>query len=225
MGKNKVIIRMIFLFVSVLIISLIISLISAAISSVPYYYNIELDYNNKMDNKLSIKSVNLKFYYEDPLNFNSKNSNYLEIIDNKDNILYKENFSIPNIVIYDIGENANFTESKIIELENVSFNVYLPYYENAYQLIIYDNIEKKVLDRIFLSQFSKAGFNRENFKDISSKNKEVGDKTEGIEDREKKELKLLGKELDYKNYIITLLIILIILIIILIYSLKKKERL
>mgnify|MGYP001559728873 FL=1 len=55
MGKNKVIIRMIFLFVSVLIISLIISLISAAISSVPYYYNIELDYNNKMDNKLSIK--------------------------------------------------------------------------------------------------------------------------------------------------------------------------
>ena len=57
MGKNKVIIRMIFLFVSVLIISLIISLISATISSIPYYYNIKF---NLLNVSLQLRPASIK---------------------------------------------------------------------------------------------------------------------------------------------------------------------
>lgn len=222
MKKNKVMIRIIFLFVSMLIISLI----SAVISSWPYYYSIQLDYNNKTDNKLSIKSVSIEFHYEMPLNFNSEDSNYLEIIDNKNNVLYKENFSVPNFVIYDLGdENGTFIESKFVELENVSFNVYLPYYENSYQLVVYDNSKGKrnEMDRILLSQFSKTGFDKSDFR--ISKDLEIKD--EYISEAGEIYRKELGKKADkdYKNYVVILLIILIILLIILIYSLKKKEKL
>ena len=104
------------------------------VSASPFYYNFGLDYDK---GKIDIKSVNIEFYQDSNLiwnYFNDSNSYYLEIVDNKKEVLDKTFFSPPNFVIYDlVDENGNFSESLLVEFENVSFGVFVDYYENAHK--------------------------------------------------------------------------------------------
>ena len=191
-------------------------LLIGIVSASPYYYNFGLDYDK---GDIDIKYVNIEFYQDLGLvwnYFNESNVYYLEIIDNKNNVLDKSFFSAPNFVIYDlVDENGNYTESKFVEFENVSFEVFVPYYENAYQMIVYDN-DINELDRVLLSQFSKTGFDKEDFKDVRTENIETV-KDDVVNERK------VSSEINYRNYVIILIVVLIVLVVVLIYFLRKKK--
>ena len=191
-------------------------LLIGIVSASPYYYNLGLDYDK---GDIDIKYVNIEFYQDPNLvwnYFNESNTYYLEIVDDGNNVLDKTFISPPKFVIYDlVNDSGDISESQIVEFENVSFEVFVPYYENAYQLIVYDNNGKE-LDRMLLSQFSKTGFDKEDFKEV------IRDDIEIVEDDIVNERKV-SSEINYRNYVIILVIILIILVIILIYFLKKKK--
>lgn len=196
------------------IISLM-SLISAeTYSATPYSYNIELYYDK---GKIEIKSVNIEFSQAKVSNPQSEN--HLEIIDNKNNILERVYFIVPNFALIDIAnESGDFVEGRSEFLENISFNVFVPYYENGYQIIVYDN-KIRELDREFISQFSKTGFNKEDFRGVDKD--KVSEKE--IAKSEKDEDITARETANYKNYILILLIVLLVLIIFLIYLLTRKK--
>ncbi|MFH1358960.1 MAG: hypothetical protein ABIH37_03675 [archaeon] len=211
MKNNKIIIGMIFI---VFILNTVL-----AIDNNPYYYNFNLNYNN---GNLEISSIKIEFYEGVILNLHNSgfNSYYLKIMNKQGNVLEKLNFSVPNFVLYDYGdENGNYTGSEIVELENVSFNVYVPYYENAYQVVVYDRNEVEI-EKDLLSQFSKTGFDIKDFKEItdegvSEDKKEVISENKGISDKFNKS--------DSKYIIISLIILLIALIVVGIVSIVKKK--
>lgn len=186
------------------------------VSASPFYYNFGLDYNK---GDINIKSVNIEFYQDPNLvwnYFNDSSIYYLEIIDDGNNVLDKSFFSPQNFVIYDlVNETGNLTESQFVIFENASFEIFVDYYENAYQLVVYDE-QGKELDRMFISQFSKTGFDERDFEDVRIEDREVeGDVEEEIDE--------FVEDENYKTYVIILIVILIILVIILIYLLRKKK--
>ena len=125
-------------------------------------------------------------------------------------------FSPIDFVIYDLVDNdGNFTESRLIILDELNFDIDSEYFVNGYRAIAYDpnGVE---LDMILLSQFAKEGFDIDDFQEISD-----SDIEDLFEEKDKDELQI--DEEDYKIYIISLIIVLILLIIILTYSLKKKR--
>ncbi|MEK6872673.1 MAG: hypothetical protein AABW90_01510 [Nanoarchaeota archaeon] len=183
----------------------------------PYYYNIELYYDK---GNIEIKSIKVEFSNEEKSNFNKDNSYYLEIADSEKMVLNKIFFSVPNFAIYDFAdEQGNFietNESGLKILENVSFNVFASYYENGHDVIVYNKNDKE-LDRNFVSQFSKTGFNKEDFKEL----KDGEEKQVVKEELERERKDFYG--LLYNYYIIIPSLILAILIIVLIYFLSKKK--
>ena len=194
----------------------------------PYYYNLELYYNK---GNIFINNVSIEFSNEEKSNYNKNNSYYLEIVDNKNKILDKVFFDVPNFVIYDFAdEQGNFietNESGLKILENISFNVFASYYENGYEVIIRDK-NNLVLDREFVSQFSKIGFNKEDFINIETNNNFSDEKI--VEQKNIKNVSKgkIGDEArkwieNYKNYIIVLSLLILILIIVLVYFLNKKR--
>lgn len=202
----------------ILIILTSISLVLATSSNL-YYYNLELYYNK---GNIYINNIEIEFSSEEKYNFNKNNSYYLEIVDNNKKILDEIFFDVPNFVIYDFAdEQGNFietNESGLKLLENVSFNVFASYYENGYEVVVY-NKNGKELDRSFVSQFSKLGFSREDF--LGEKINEIENDINKSRDKEVKERS--EAVYDYKNYIIVLSLVLIFLIILLIYFLRKRK--
>lgn len=187
-------------------------LFSLNLINASYYYNFDIEYKN---GNLDIKSVSVEFSQEENFAdnyYNEDNVYFLNIINGKNVVLDKINFSVPNFVLYDmVDEKGEFNESKIVFLEEVEFNVLSNYYENGYKAILYDNSGKDIAS-ILLSQFSKEGFNIQDF--VNNKI----DKEVSLKDVEK----IAVQKKDYTNYVKILLIVLVILIIILIVILKKK---
>ncbi len=213
--KDIKIVRGIFLAMLVLSLAFVLVRAEAGLNG-PYYYDIELYYDK---GNIEIKNIKIEFFNDEKFNFNKNNSHYLEIIDNEQRVLDEIFFSIPNVFLGDAAnESEDFAEGRIEVLENVSFNVFADYYENGYQIIIYKNDKnKKELDREFISQFSKTGFNIEDFrkKGIEKTEEEI------ISEREDREKRI--DNVNYQNFIPTLGIILLILIIILVYFLRKRK--
>ena len=213
--KDIKIVRGIFLAMLVLSLAFVLVRAEAGLNG-PYYYDIELYYDK---GNIEIKNIKIEFFNDEKFNFNKNNSHYLEIIDNEQRVLDEIFFSIPNVFLGDAAnESEDFAEGLIEVLENVSFNVFADYYENGYQIIIYKNDKnKKELDREFISQFSKTGFNIEDFrkKGIEKTEEEI------ISEREDREKRI--DNVNYQNFIPTLGIILLILIIILVYFLRKRK--
>lgn len=213
--KDIKIVRGIFLAMLVLSLAFVLVRAEAGLNG-PYYYDIELYYDK---GNIEIKNIKIEFFNDEKFNFNKNNSHYLEIIDNEQRVLDEIFFSIPNVFLGDAAnESEDFAEGRIEVLENVSFNVFADYYENGYQIIIYKTDKnKKELDREFISQFSKTGFNIEDFrkKGIEKTEEEI------ISEREDREKRI--DTINYQNFIPTLGIILLILIIILVYFLRKRK--
>jgi len=197
--KNKIILVFVVLF--------FLNLVSAS-----YYYSFNMKYS---EGNLRINDVNVEFSQKKDFanNYNNgRNFYFINIFDNKNMLLERINFSLPNFVIYDlVDEKGEFKESKPILLDNIEFKILSNYYENGYKAILYDSSGKQI-DYLLLSQFSKNNFSIENFRKNQT-NKEVN-----LEDVEKIEV----QKKDYNNHVKILIILLLVLIIILIVILKNK---
>jgi len=144
------------------------------------------------------------------------NENKVELIDFNNKILQTIEFTIPNTAIQDIIDNKTriINKQEIIELENISFTLYIPYNENAKELVI-SNKEKQ-LTKISLAQFSKSSKADNYISTLSTEQRnEITQKTE--------KPKLLEPESD-TGWKILLWILILLLIIFVILFFRKKNK-
>lgn len=205
--KNKI------LFLIVLLLT--ISMISAS----PFYYKINLDYNK---GDINIKEINVIYSQEDLKdNFGDYN---LDVFDLNNKKIDSQNFIVPNIRMYDNGdENGNIIGGGIVVLNNVSFEVYVPYYSNAKEIIIYNN-EGKELAKTDVSIYSKVEGNKL-IEDNKNQNIDSSEKTQKKDTETDKtsssNVSILEK---IGNYWWVLLIILVVLVVVLFYPRKRKKK-
>ena len=125
-------------------------------------------------------------------------------------------FTIPNIVISEIinKETGEFIEGRISESDSVSFDIFIPYYENAKEIVIYDENDNELV-REDVSFYSSPEY----YNSIDLFEKQVGEvvEDETIES-EKREISIEG----INKYWWILVVIVFILLIIFIFPRKRK---
>jgi hypothetical protein len=176
-----------------------------------YYYNIELDYDK---GNININSIEIEFSEKEiENNFGFYIVNLIDINGDNLNVSF---FDIPNKILIDEinPETGEINSGGLRELDKVSFNIFIPYYENAKEIVIYNESLEEVAR-----------------KDVGEYSKErVSVTTKVIEDTEKdsdeKEISTIDKEKSFmeklSNYWWVLLVILLILIIVFVYLMLKK---
>lgn len=105
----------------------------------PNCYNTSLRYKN---NKISIESIEVV-----PCKLATDLGYYsINIINNKKQILKSNNFVIPNVEIYDYFDlqSGKIIGGDVEISEEVSFDVLVPYDEDAEKIIIYDSDGKEI---------------------------------------------------------------------------------
>lgn len=177
-------------------ILLTLSLISLT-SAHPFYYEVSLNYNEGV---IEITDVRVIFS-DDKIETSMIGSSFIEVLDNDGKSLSKNYFEIPNtIFIEGVNEDTGLIESgEIIELSDVSFEIYLPYQEKGDEIILYDNSNE--VGKIDLDDFSKIEIEK------SSVNKE-----EKQEDQKTKS----------NLWILIAILIFILVLILIIYLIKTK---
>jgi len=192
-----------------LIMVLTISFVAAQ-TSYNIYYKLNLDYDT---GKINISSTEIEFSQEKIENYFGVYTAGLMNYNNE--ILNLSLFGVPNIVLWDgINlETGEIDKGGIKELNKTSFEIFIPYYENAKEIIIYDENLSEVI-RKDVSEYSKQ---REYSTDENDTKKE---RDKFVKD------KISDENLSEKiaKYWWIFLIILILLIITLIYSLQKKKK-
>ena len=189
------------------------------VSAKGFYYNIELYY----DGDIKVKNVKIEFSNEELSNIVNERyfeTYYLDIIDINGNKKETIEFGVLNVEFYDIANESNpdeLIDGGLITLENASFEIYAPYYENAKEIVIYNN--EKEFAREDVSEFSKVRIESE--EKISDK--ELDEKIE-----EKKEISKEAVFVDDSGFISEsywyLILILIFILIVIFYLLKKRIR-
>lgn len=185
----------------------------------PFYYKVSMNYNK---GNINIKDISVIFSQE------NLKENYGDYIINVINInngkIDSQNFIVPNIRMYDTGDDkGNIIGGGEVVLDEVSFEIYAPYYENAKEIVVYDK-DNKELTKADISMFSKTKANGlvnevdEISKDRVDIQKEIK-RTNEI--TEKSSGNILEK---ITSYWWILLIILVVLIIILFYPRKVKKN-
>ena len=174
------------------------------------YYKLNLNYDQ---GKLNISSIEIEFSQE-------KIENYfgfytVNILDYDDEILETVFFKVPNKFIWDgiDPETGEISFGGEGELDEVSFEIFVSYYENAKEIIIYDENLNEV------TKISVGEYSRER-----GKEREVLEKEQikqGFEDKSSKEITLTER---LAGYWWIFLIGFVILIIVLFNSLKKKKK-
>ncbi len=178
------------------------------VSAINFYYFIELENDgvNLKFKELSIEEGSL----EEDGSFSGRYLLKVFSFENKE--LYESNFETESYTIIDSP-----LESEVIYHNITSISLFVPYYANAREIVIYnENLEE--VTRIDVSMYSKQ-YEKENIVNESIK-KEI-DKKNQIEEERIYDKKNLFEKLS--EYWWILLIVLIILIIILFYSLSKKK--
>ncbi len=176
------------------------------------YYKLSLNYS---EGDINISSVEIEFSQEKIEN--SFGFYFVEILDYNNDLLNITFFNVPNEILYDTidPETGEIGGGGSLELDDVLFEIYIPYYENAKDIIIYEGLSEMVREGI--SEFSKE----QPEKDILGEDRdEEGKKKEDLEKQAPKE-SFTERVADYWW---VLAIILVILLIILVYSLRKKDR-
>tara|TARA_Y100000310_G_scaffold213829_1_gene214840 strand:+ start:16948 stop:17556 length:609 start_codon:yes stop_codon:yes gene_type:complete len=193
-----------------LIVSIFLIFTIQAFQEHQIYYKLNLDYSY---GNISISSVEIEF-------FQGKIENYfglytVRVLDYNDKILNLTFFDVPNEIIWE-GINLETGEINmggLLELNETSFEIFVPYYENAKEIIIYNESLYK-LTKKDINEFSRQG--------VEVSGEVIRDEEKRVEDREKvPEIKSLIDKLS--EYWWVLLVVLIILIIVLFYSLSKKK--
>ena len=174
------------------------------------YYKINLDYSY---GNISISSTEIEFSQErieNPFGFY-----VVEVLDYNDEILNITFFDVPNEILYDTidPETEEISGGGLLELNKTSFEIFVPYYENAKDIVIYDeNLSE--LTRKDIGEYSRQ-------REIISG--EVVKDKEKIIDGERKISETESLIDKISKYWWILLIILVVLVIVLFYSLSKKK--
>jgi len=186
------------------IITIIVSLFLINLVSAGLYYNVNMHYAN---NSLNINSV--KVIFSDDSAFNSGDY-ILRTIDNKGYILEENKFHIPNKIIYDYAnEGENFSKSEIQELKEVDFNIYIPYYENAKEIVISKNANEVI-------KYNVQEYNRINIQETEKLKEKIQEQEEADKPKITSEDKTLN---------IILIIIAVVLAIAVVYSVLVRKKL
>ena len=192
----------IFLLISVMAF---LSLISA-IENPQIYYKLNLDYSygnitiNSTEIELSNEAVENNFGFYSAI-----------ILDYEGSLLNLTLFDVPNGILYDsIDESGVINDGGFLELNQTSFEIFVPYYENAKEIVIY-NENLTELTRKNISEFSRVQ---------ERKIEEISEETE-TKRIDEKSAEILTDKLS--QYWWVLVIVLVILAGYLIYSLNKKK--
>ncbi|MBS3081101.1 hypothetical protein J4221_06525 [Candidatus Pacearchaeota archaeon] len=182
------------------------------ISAQGLYYAVELYYDK---GNINIKNVDIEFSNKELTNI--VNERYLKtfniaIVDN-DKIINRIDFGVLNVMFYDVinesSENGEFIDGGMIEQDNASFIVYIPYNETGNNIIIYNDNQE--IDRKDVSKFSK---------------KDIVDKDEIDTETEKKEIfNYVKRNMKERSlyFMLFILAVLIIIIYLLIKPVKKRK--
>ncbi len=202
--KNKI------LFMGILLLT--INIISAS----PFYYKVSMDYNK---GNINIQEINVIYSQED-LNDNFGDYN-ADVFDLNNEKIDSQKFVVPNIRMYDnADESGNIIGGGMVVLENVSFKIYVPYYANAKEIIVYDS-ESKELAKTDVSMYSKV----ESSGLVDYSGDENIDSLEKTQETKESEIEKSSDILDnIISYWWVLLIILVVLVIVLFYPRKKKKK-
>lgn len=186
----------------------------------PIYYNLEVYYDR---GDIVVRDVKIEFTQKEVRNFYDEEFEThmnLEVRSLRGDVLEKIKFSIPNIGFYDIMNESTgeMYDGGIIEFENVSFGIYLQYYENAREIVISseDDVELSSRD---ISEFSRGVVLDENEKEDKLKDKEEIDIEEVGEVDDEKDIVQSGKYL----ILISLLVVLFILLVYLFLRKGSKQ--
>jgi hypothetical protein len=171
-----------------------------------FFYSIELEYNQGNINILNT-GINFSQIGLENIPGTEGESYFFELFNIHGNVLHKEYFFVPNIEIYDeLDEQGNSIGGESIILDQVTFELYAPYFENTKDIVIY-NEQGEELARTDISEYSKE------------RRSEQGEIiTIGLEAEERTSPLLLI------TLIITLLIIIIIAAIIIILKRNKHKK-
>ena len=182
---------------------------ASAIQEPLIYYKLNLDYSygnitiNSTQIEFSNKQLenNFGFYTASVLDFNGS-------------VLNITLFDVPNQIIYDtVDENGTINGGGQLELNKTNFDIFIPYYENAKEIKIYnENLSELTKKRV--SEFSKEMPKFENVSRIPESEKETGEKEISTENLAEK----------IARYWWVLVIVLAILVAYLFYSISKKPK-
>ena len=191
-----------------LIFALVFISFASAVQEPLVYYKLNLDYSY---GDISTNSTEIEFSNKqigNPFGFYSAT-----ILDYEGNLLNSTLFDVPNEILYDsVNEEGEISDGGFLELNETSFEIFVPYYGDAKEIVIYDeNLTE--LTRKDVNEFSKE-------KQIVDK-ETIPEETEKEKDVEEKSTETLTNKLSQYWWIFV--IVLIILIFYLAYSLTKKR--
>jgi len=193
-----------------LITVLMILIFGTSLVNATLYYNIDAHYNQ---GKIEIKNINVIFSQEDLIL--NEGEYTLEIKDGQ-TILETSNFFVPNSIAYDnTDESGKLISGGIIELNETSFNIIIPYYEDAKEIIIY-NTDKQELTKNSLTHFTKNPETIDYPKDSQETDEETDEQTQDSQEQQPE------SDTGWK-ILLWALIILTILFVVLILRVRKKK--
>jgi len=196
-----------------LIFILLIISILGFVSSINFneYYKLDLNYNQ---GEFSLNNLNIEF--SDTSIENYFGFYLADVIDSENESLNLSFFDVPNEILYDeVDENGTIVGGGLMILNETNFTIYVPYYENANQIIIYDeNLTEKL--RIDISMYST-----DEEIETSTEEEQIA-KEEAERKEQEKEAETFSERLARNWWIFG--IILLVLVIILIRSFVKKSK-
>ena len=192
-------------------------LISFASANSQNYYKLNLDYDKGQINISNLNIESAENTIENYFGFY-----IVEIRDYRNEVLNFSFFEVPNKIIWDgiDEETGGIGFGGELELEKVNFEIFIPYYPNAKEIIIYDeNLNE--LDRVDVSMYSK------NYqKDLVRGNEESV--TEIEKTQEKGEQTIYEENINYIDkaleYWWILIVIFVLLLFKLIWDLSAKQK-
>jgi len=175
------------------------------------YYNIEMYYDK---GRLEVVGVDIELSQFEEYNFVEEDRENILELKGVGGVLNSVEFSVPNFAISDLYNETSgeFYGGEIIEYENVSFNLMIPYNEDAKEIVVYDINENEII-REDVSGFAKAEV-------------EVKEVVDEIDDRERDVIYYSGdKSSRIENVVLWILGgVLVVLILVFVWFLGKGKR-
>ena len=202
----------------ILILALGIFLISFASANSQNYYKLNLNYDQGQINISNLNIESAENTIENYFGFY-----IVEIRDYRNEVLNFSFFEVPNKIIWDgIDEETGEIDSGgEIELEEVEFEIFAPYYPNAKEIIIYDE-ELNELDSVDISMYSK-----DYRKDLLIDKEKIIIEETG-ETQEKEERIIPEEKVDYIDkaleYLWIFIVILVVLFLKLVWDLSSRHH-
>ncbi|MFC1697459.1 hypothetical protein ACFL1H_03950 [Nanoarchaeota archaeon] len=204
--KNKKINKISILFLLVIMLPL-----TYAIQN---YYEIDLYYDN---GNISMKNIQITPFVMEQMYGDQSGGYHAQVVNFNYEIIDITFFDIPLVLFWDSwNENGDKSAGGIIKLNQTDFKIYIPYYENANLILLY-NYDIEEIFRIDVTTVSKN-------KSVEQPTGVIGEadaeeKLSEILERQRK----TERKIDILSYI-GLFIVLMVLFVITIHELKKRKH-